>query len=77
MRIDPETGAMDGVLGGTVHVGEMMAELLSTGAAAEAELVRPFMENNASLLYTSDSSHQLTGAFVFSPTALTYINPSA
>ena len=69
VRIDPETGAMDGVLGGTVHVGEMMAELLSTGAAAEAELVRPFMENNADMDKMGDTCQRLSAAFGFSATA--------
>lgn len=49
LEIDPETGEFTGVLGGGVHVADTMAELLSTGASAEAEAIKPFLENNADM----------------------------
>ena len=69
VSIDPETGAFTGMVGGTVNVQDIMDELLSTGAGAEAELIKPFLENNADLNKVGDVCEGLSSAIGFESTA--------
>ena len=60
-----EDGSFEGVLGGTIDVQAAIQELLNTGAAAEAELVRPFFEDNADMGFDGETCQLLSIAVGF------------
>ncbi|MFT5430519.1 MAG: hypothetical protein ACI9OJ_001194 [Myxococcota bacterium] len=63
-----EDGGFTGVLGGGIHVGDAIGELLETGAAAEAGLVQPVFESNADLGKSGDTCELISAAFGFATT---------
>ena len=69
VTIDPVTRAFTGMVGGSVHVQDTMDELLSTGAGAEAEVIKPFLENNADMGKVGDVCERLSAAIGFEATA--------
>ena len=63
-----EDGTMEGYLGGSIFVYDVLDELLQTDASEEAALVAPMFENNADMGYENGLCHQFSLAFGFKGT---------
>jgi hypothetical protein len=64
-----EDGSVTGLLGGAIDVDQFVGEILNTGARAEAELVKPFIEDNADMGFDGERCRQLSIALEFEATS--------
>ena len=63
-----EDGSFVGMLGGVIHVKDVLDQLLNTNARSEAQLVQPIFERHADLGYIDGTCTQISAAFGFSGT---------
>ncbi|MFT7623572.1 MAG: hypothetical protein ACI9WU_002755 [Myxococcota bacterium] len=68
LQFNPD-GTSSGLLGGNVHVGDILEELLDTGASAEVSLIQPLMEAQADIDRVDDTCERMSGAFPFATTS--------
>jgi hypothetical protein len=61
-----EDGSFDGLIGGFIKPAEFIADLMDTGARAEAELIGPFFENNTDYNRVDGKCTDFSAAFNFS-----------
>jgi hypothetical protein len=77
VRIDiNEDGSFDGLLGGFIKPAEFIADLMDTGARAEAELIGPFFEDNTDHNRVDGSCTDFSAAFYFSGTTAFVVRQS-
>ena len=60
-----EDGSFDGLIGGFIKPAEFIADLMDTGARAEAELIGPFFEDNTDYNRVDGKCTDFSAAFNF------------
>ena len=63
-----EDGTIEGIIGGSLSVYDVLEELYNTNAAEEAELVTPLFVNNADMGFEDGVCRQMSVAFGFTGT---------
>lgn len=63
-----EDGTIEGIIGGSLSVYDVLEELYNTNAAEEAELVTPLFVNNADMALEDGLCRQMSVAFGFTGT---------
>jgi hypothetical protein len=77
VRIDiHEDGSFEGLLGGFIKPAEFIADLMDTGARAEAELIGPFFEDNTDFNRVDGKCTDFSAAFNFSGTTAFVVRQS-
>lgn len=75
-KID-DTGAFEGFFSGAIHIPSVIGAVLETGAAAEAELVRPIFEANTDMQRIDGVCEMMSATFGFEGTTAFVIRDAA